>query len=151
SAGRGGVARAGVRRPGVRRRRSGAGRRRGGRVGRRDAYGGGVRALLREALRPALDRLVLLLLLDALLDRVLERLERRRGLGLDVGLGEDDVPAELRLHGLRVLAGLELERDLVERRDGRALRDGQVAAELLRAGIGRVLLGEVREVAAGVG
>jgi hypothetical protein len=58
------------------------------------------------------------------------------------------VPAELGLHRLGQLAGLELERDLVERRHGGALLRGEVAAFLRRRRVFRMLLGQLGEVAA---
>ena len=101
-----------------------------------------------ELLEPLVDSCVLLLLEqlrgDLLLD-LGELLGRRLD---DVVDGFDDVPAELGLHGLGELAGLELERDLVEGRHSRAFLRCELAAVVLRRGILRVLLRELGEVGA---
>ena len=65
---------------------------------------------------------------------------------MDVREGLDHVVAELGVHRLRDLAGLQRERGLVELRNRLAPHDRQLAALVLRARVGRVFLGEGGEV-----
>src|SRR5205823_1810870 len=81
-------------------------------------------------------------------DRLLDLREGRQLGGLDRTERLDDVVAELGLHRMRDLTRPHEERGLVERRDRLALRDRELAAQLLRARVLRVLLRERGEVGA---
>src|SRR3954469_11432755 len=98
---------------------------------------------LREAAHPVGHRLVLLLLLQLLLDRRRDLLLRRRRARMNGRDGLDHEPPVLcvvhrRVNGVRLLG----ERDLVELRDRLTLRDGELAAVVLRARVLRELLRE---------
>ena len=131
-------------------RRSSSSAGRGGRVRRLEPGGvlDLVLVLLLDVRDPLVDRGVLRLGLELRADLVLDLGERGDRAGLDVRERLDQVVAELRLDRLRQLVGVEREGSLVERGDGLALGDGELAARVLRAGVDRVRLGECREVAA---
>src|SRR5581483_498428 len=128
---------------------TGGGRRR---ARRRRAEARGVADLLGVALRhpvdPRLNRLITVLLQELLPDRLLDLRERRRLPGRRGLQRLDDVPAVLRVHGLRDRARLQGEGGLVELRNRLPLLDRQLSALCLRARVGRVLLGEGGEIAA---
>src|ERR1043166_8010327 len=88
-----------------------------------------------QLVRPVRHRLVALLLEQLLLDRGLDLRERRRLRLYDGPERLDDVVAERGLDRARHLARLQQESGLVERGDSLPLGDGQLAADLLRAGI----------------
>src|SRR5262245_16472669 len=108
---------------------------------------------LLDAGQPLVHLLLLVLGEELLADgflhlRVGRRLRGRAGLDRPERL--DDVPAELRVHGLRDLVGRDREGDLLELGHEPALDRGarrQLAAVLGRRSVGRVLLRELRELA----